>query len=84
VEILNQLSETGHRKGPDFGPIGLSTITVLQLLRHSLSSSFWTKNLLLKYHGAPALKTFSVKQFLDQKFIIKIEHPSYSPDFGSK
>jgi hypothetical protein len=53
VEILNQLSETGHRKGPDFGPIGLSTITVLQLLRHSLSSSFWTKNLLLKLNTHP-------------------------------
>jgi hypothetical protein len=41
VEILKQLHEAMHRKGPELWP---NDWILHQLTRHYLSSSFWPKN----------------------------------------
>jgi hypothetical protein len=39
-------------------------------------------NWILHHDNVPAYKALPVKQFLAQKSISEIEHPSYSPDFA--
>jgi len=36
--------------------------------------------LTLHHENSPAHKALSNKQFLDQKYITEMEHPTYSPD----
>jgi hypothetical protein len=56
VEILKQLHEAVHRKGPEL----------------------WPSDWILHHDNAPAHKVLSVKQFLAQKSITEMEHPSCS------
>jgi hypothetical protein len=45
VETLKWLHEAVHRRSLNFGPaVGFSTMTMLQLTRHFLSSIFWPKD----------------------------------------
>jgi hypothetical protein len=53
VEIQKWLFEAVCRKGLNFAVIAFSTMIMLWLTRHSLSSSFWPKNLLLKWNTHP-------------------------------
>jgi hypothetical protein len=54
VEILKQLYEAVRRKSPELVPtVGFSPMTMLQLNRYSLSSSFWSRNRLLKWNTHP-------------------------------
>jgi hypothetical protein len=39
----------------------------------------WPNDWILHHHNAPAHKALSVKQFLAQKSITEMEHPTYSP-----
>jgi hypothetical protein len=58
VEILKQLCEIVHVERSELGQmIGFTTVTMLQLTGHNLSSSFWPKNRLLKWitHPVPNL-----------------------------
>jgi histone-lysine N-methyltransferase SETMAR len=40
------------------------------------------KDWILHHDNAPAHKVLSVKQFLAQKSIFEMQHPSYSPDLA--
>jgi hypothetical protein len=42
----------------------------------------WPNYWFFHHDNAPAHKALSVKQFLNQKFITEMEHPSYSPHFA--
>jgi hypothetical protein len=54
VEILKWLHEAMHRKVLNLGlMIGFSTMTMLQLTRHTLSSSLWPENQLLNWNTHP-------------------------------
>jgi transposase len=42
----------------------------------------WPNDWILHHNNAPAHKELSVKQFLDRKSIIEMEHPPCSPDLA--
>jgi hypothetical protein len=42
----------------------------------------WLSDQILCHDNAPAHKVLSVKQFLAQKSIIKMEHPPFYPDLA--
>jgi hypothetical protein len=42
----------------------------------------WPNDWILHHDNAPAHKALSVKQFLPQKLVTEMEHPSCSPDWA--
>jgi hypothetical protein len=60
-------------------------VEILKRLReavHRKSPELWPNVWILHYDNAPAHKAPSVKQFVAQKSITKMEHPPYFPDFA--
>jgi hypothetical protein len=51
---------------------------------HRRRPEFWPSNWILHHDYAPPHKALSVKQFLPQKSITKMEHPFCSPDLALK
>jgi hypothetical protein len=47
-----------------------------------LRPELWPKDWVIHSDNAPVHKVLSIKQFLAQKLITELEHPSYSPDFA--
>jgi hypothetical protein len=47
---------------------------------HKERPEIWPNKWIFRYNNAPANKVLSVKQFLAQKLITDMEHPTYSPD----
>jgi hypothetical protein len=58
-----------------------SFVEVLKLLREAKHKK-WPNDSILHHDNAPANKALSVKQFVAQKSITKMEHPPYSTDFA--
>jgi transposase len=60
-------------------------VAILKRLReavHRKRPELWPNDRILRHDNAPAHKALSVKQFLVQKSITKMEHPYYSPDLA--
>jgi histone-lysine N-methyltransferase SETMAR len=49
---------------------------------HRKRPELWSNNWILHHYIAPAHKILSVKQFLNNKSIMEMEHPLYSPDLS--
>jgi hypothetical protein len=49
---------------------------------HRERPKLWHNDWILHHDNASAHKVLSVKQFLGQKLITEMEHPSYSPDLA--
>jgi hypothetical protein len=49
---------------------------------HGKRLELWSSNLILHHDSASAHKVLSVKQFLAQKSVTEMEHPSFSSDLA--